>query len=263
MMAFVLSVFKFPMFFTYIVYDLCIYYYLKLYKNFYGWGIHLYTGRFGNGKTLSMCAVAYQLCTKYPQLSIVTNLQLRNFPEYTQILPLRTAKDILMAPADCLVLIDEIGTVFNNRDFSSGKSVPKFLFQHFCQCRKRNMMILGTVQKYSLLDKQIRDISADVNVCRPMFSHPFTRKVNIYTYDVEDYEMYLTNRMYTPRVMQTRVLIQQNIYRNIYSTDELIDTVLNDSNYLSDAEILQNRGVVDTSFTPFEHKPKFKNRGRL
>ena len=140
-----------------------------------------------------------------------------------------------------LVLIDEIGTIFNSRDFSSGqKAVPKPLFQHLCQCRKRNMMILGTVQKYNLLDKQIRDISADVNVCVPFLSHPYTRSVKVYTYDVDEYDMYMSNRMYNPRCSSKKMYIQSNLYRNLYNTEQLIDNMLKDD-YISDDEILKNR----------------------
>ena len=68
----------------YIVYDLCVYIYRKKYLLFYGWGIHLFTGRFGAGKTSLMVIKAYELAEKYPQLHIVTNLHLliqEYFPE--------------------------------------------------------------------------------------------------------------------------------------------------------------------------------------
>ena len=239
----ILRIYTIAGFLSYVIYDFLIRRKLRLYKEFFGWGIHLYTGRFGSGKTITMCQYAYNLCLKYPQLSILTNLKLDNFPEHTLIIHLNHATDILNAPRDCLVLIDEIGTIFNSRDFSSGqKAVPKPLFQHLCQCRKRNMMILGTVQKYNLLDKQIRDISADVNVCVPFLSHPYTRSVKVYTYDVDEYDMYMSNRMYNPRCSSKKMYIQSNLYRNLYNTEQLIDNMLKDD-YISDKEILENRSI--------------------
>lgn len=239
----ILRIYTIAGFLAYIIYDFLIRRKLKLYKQFFGWGIHLYTGRFGSGKTITMCQYAYNLCVKYPHLSILTNLKLDNFPEHTRILSLNHATDILNAPRDTLVLIDEIGTIFNSRDFSTGqKSVPKSLFQHLCQCRKRNMMILGTVQKYNLLDKQIRDISADVNVCVPFLSHPYTRSVKVYTYDVDEYDMYMSNCMYNPRCVNKQMFIQSNLYRNLYNTEQLIDNMLKDD-YISDKEILENRSI--------------------
>lgn len=232
----------FPAFLMYLVYDFMIYIYYKLYKLFYGWGIHLYTGKFGKGKTSLMTIKAYELCKKYPQLHVLTNLKLTNFPEHTKILPLNTADDILNAPKNTLVLIDEIGTLFNSRDFASGKnSVPKPVFQHLCQCRKRHMMILATVQRFNLLDKQIRDITATVTTCSASLDHPFSRMLTGLVYDIDEYEAYVNNPMYRPRVMDTVVKIQTDHYRHLYDTTELIQGLLK-LEYLSDEEILRNQG---------------------
>ena len=120
----------FPQFLMYVWYDFFNSLYFRQYLLFDGWGIHLFTGKFGQGKTSLMVIKAYNLCCQYPQLCILTNLKIKNFPEWTKILPLNTAQDILNAPENCLVLIDEIGTIFNSRDFSGGKNaVPKPLFQ--------------------------------------------------------------------------------------------------------------------------------------
>ena len=89
------------------------------YKNiFQGWGIHLYTGKFGTGKTSTLVQIAYDYCLKYPQLSILSNIKIQNFPEYTKIYHLESATDILNAPPNCLVIIDEIGTIFNSAYFT-------------------------------------------------------------------------------------------------------------------------------------------------
>ena len=42
---------RLPMLFMYLTYDFLMYVYTRGYKKFYGWGIHLFTGRFGAGKT--------------------------------------------------------------------------------------------------------------------------------------------------------------------------------------------------------------------
>lgn len=256
----ILCFFKLPKFFIYFFYDLIKYFYLKQYKEFYGWGIHLYIGRFGAGKTNTAVHYVYKQCKKYKQLSVLTNIKLTNFPEWTNIIELNTADDIVHAPTNCIVLIDEIGTIFNSRDFSSGKqAVPKVLFQHLCQCRKRHMQIIGTVQKYNLLDKQIRDISADVTVCKCSFKHPFSRLVRTYTYDVDEYDMYMSNRMYNPRLLNSGVFIQTNLCRNLYDTSELVDNMLQ-KDYLSDKEIMENRGDISVTNTPFSRKERKKIR---
>lgn len=239
------KLFLFPLFIYYHIFDKLIYKHYHQRRLFPGWGIHLFTGKFGQGKTSLMVIKAYKLCKIYPQLHILTNISLSNFPEHTKILPLKTAQDILNAPKNTLVLIDEIGTLFNSRDFSSGKnSVPKPLLQHLCQVRKRRMMIYATVQRFNLLDKQIRDITATVTECSASFAHPFSRMLTGLTYRIEEYEAYTANRMYVPRVSSTIVKIQKDKYRHLYDTSELIKGFLT-SEYLSDEEILRNQGVID------------------
>ena len=54
------------------------------------------------------------------------------------------------------MLIDEIGSIFNCRDYGGKKVVvPKPVFQLILQCRHRRIMLLGTVQRWNLLDKQV------------------------------------------------------------------------------------------------------------
>ena len=224
----------YPQFLMYLFYDWLIYKSYHKDKLFYGWGIHLFTGKFGAGKTSLMVIKAYELCKKYPQLHILTNLQISNFPEHTKILHLSCVEDILQAPENTLVLIDEIGTLFNSRDFMSGKkSVPKSLFQH--------MMILGTVQRFLLLDKQIRDISATVTECKSSFKHPFSRMLTGVVYDIDEYEALVQNPLYIPRSMDSFVYLQSEKYRHLYDTSEMVNGLL-EMQYLSDEEILRNRG---------------------
>lgn len=251
-MSFLLLFFKkiwnFPSLFYYYVYDKCLYIYFRKVRLFPGWGIHLYTGKFGQGKTSSMTIKAYKMACKYPQLHILTNINLTNFPSHTAIIRLKSAKDILNAPDNTLVLIDEIGTLFNSRDFSSGQnSVPKPVFQHLCQCRKRHMQIFGTVQRFNLLDKQIRDITATVTDCSASLRYPFSRMFTEVTYDIEEYEAWTANRMYNPTPSYTNVVIQRDQYRQLYDTTQLIQGLLT-AEYEDDETILRNQGTIESCY---------------
>lgn len=237
--------FNFGGFLVYQVYDHLIYFYRCSWRLFNGWGVHLYVGAFGKGKTMLMCIMAYNICKKKKQVTVLTNLNLTNFPKHTRVLPLRTAQDILNAPRNCLVIIDEIGTIFNSRDFSGGKcAVPKPLFQLLCQCRKRRMMIFGTVQRYNLLDKQIRDIAATVTECTVSFHHPFARMVIGRVFDVEEYDYYMSNRSYIPKPYDCKMFLQRELYRHLYDTTDIVAGFLN-KEFISDAEIIQNQANSD------------------
>lgn len=237
---------RLPLILRLLIVDFYFYLRLKRWRLFEGWGLHMYVGAFGAGKTCSMVNDAYGLAKKYPQLHILTNLQLMNFPAGTVILPLRTPQDILNAPEETLVLLDEIGTIFNSRDFASSKeSVPKILFQHLCQCRKRRMMIYATTQRWNFLDKQLRDITATVRVTRSHFAHPFTRACTVYHYDALDYDRAFTNPMLRLSAYDADVYVQTDAVRSRYDTVELIDNMLK-ADYIPDAEIMANRGESDS-----------------
>lgn len=238
--------------------DIFIYYKNKRYNEFFGWGLHLFVGKFGAGKTCTMIYKAYRLAKRYPQLTIVTNLKLKNFPAHTKILPLNSPQDILNAPQNSLILIDEIGTIFNSRDFAKSKeSVPKILFQHLCQCRKRKMMIYGTVQRWCFLDKQLRDITDTVTVTKTDFRHPFGRLCACRVYDSVEYDRAYTNPMISLLPLSNFVYVQSDKLRNSYDTEELITNMLN-KDYISDSEILENRGDFTSFFAIENSKTKGK-----
>ena len=234
--------------------DRYYYYKFKGWTIFEGWGLHLYVGVFGAGKTCTMVNDAYKLARQFPQLTILSNFKLLNFPPSTRILPLRTAKDILNAPENTLVLIDEIGTIFNSRDFSRDGGVPKILFQHLCQCRKRHLMIYATSQRWNFLDKQLRDIVATVRVTHSHFAHPFTRISSVRTYDAVSYDMAFSNPMLPLQALSARVYLQTDKVRQRYNTDELVENMLA-ADYVSDEEILANRGeAVPVVGAPLDRK---------
>lgn len=206
--------------------------------------MHVYVGRFGAGKTSSMVRDAYHLAKQYPQLTILTNLKLNNFPKYTKIFPLKSAQDIVNAPANTLVLIDEIGTIFNSRDFTKSKeSVPKILFQHLCQCRKRRMMIYATSQRWNFVDKQLRDIVATVRSTRLAFAHPFSRMGTVRVFDSTEYDLHFSNPLYPIVPLYAYAYVQTDKIRQLYDTTELVENMLT-SKYIEDNEILANQGYA-------------------
>lgn len=215
---------------------------------FEGWGLHLYVARFGEGKTCSIVRDAYNICADYPSVTLLTNIAVKNFPKHTKILYLNSPQDIINAPADTLVLIDEIGTIFNSRDWSSkkGGGVPKILFQHLCQIRKRRIQILATTQNYRYLDIQLRRITATVTVCSAFLKHPFTRMITNRVYNAEDYELFCDNPLY-PLVCQSAYsYIQTDKLRDLYDTDEVVTNLLG-MDYVSDSEILANSSEGSSS----------------
>lgn len=238
----------FPKWLYWTVRDFILWVKNKGWKTFEGWGLHLYVARFGEGKTCSIVRDAYNICYDYPQVTLLTNIKVQNFPEHTKILTLNSPQDIIDAPADTIVLIDEIGTIFNSRDWSSkkGGGVPKILFQHLCQVRKRRIQILATTQNYRYLDIQLRRITATVTVCSAFLKHPFTRMITNRSYNAEDYELFCDNPLFPLVCENAYSYIQTDFIRSLYDTDEVVDSLLG-MDYVSDTEILANSGGTSSS----------------
>lgn len=242
---------KTPHFLVLIIKDLYVYWKSHRWEKFEGWGLHIYCGKFGAGKTCTMVRDCYNLCCRYKGLTVITNLKLIGFPDDTIIKPLRTIDDILNAPDNTIVLIDEIGTIFNSRDFMGNKEncLPKALFQHLCQCRHRFMMIMGTVQRWGFLDKQLRDITSDVTICSTFAPHPFSRMVTNRCYSAEEYDLFYQSPLRPLQPLSTEVWIQTDFFRNLYDTKEMVSTMLTQK-YISDEEIARNRAFEDIGLLP-------------
>lgn len=236
-----------PRFWGYFFKDMYIYLRHKKWRDFNGWGLHLYLGRFGGGKTISAVRETYRLCCKYHGLTVLTNLTLTGFPEDTNIIHLEDANQILDLPKNSIVLIDEIGTIFNSRDFaSSKKSVPKPVYQIILQCRHLRIMLIGTVQRWNLLDKQLRDIADTVTECHSYFGDPFSRYTTLKRYDAWQYDKWFNNPLLPIKSLSYDAYIQTDELRSKYDTIEMVKGMLN-AEYIPDNEILANRGIVDFS----------------
>lgn len=251
-----------PLFWFYVFRDLGKYIQRKGWHDFNYWGLHLFLGKFGGGKTISMVRRAYNVCKSHKGVTVLTNLTLTNFPKDTKIIKLKNALQILDLPDKSLVLIDEIGTIFNSRDFANGGNesgnskkkgkrevVPKPVYQHVLQCRHRRIMLLGTVQRWNLLDKQLRDIADSVTECRSYLPDPFSRYTTCQEYDAQQYDKWFANPLLPIRQIGYYGYIQTDDLRSKYDTIEMVEGML-DAEYIPDSEILANRAGAEFNPDP-------------
>lgn len=251
-----------PRFWYYFFKDFKKYIVDKKWRDFNYWGLHLFLGRFGGGKTISMVRRAYWACKSHNGVTVLTNLTLTGFPEDTTIIKLVNSDQIRELPDKSIVLIDEIGTIFNSRDFASSKrSVPKPVYQIILQCRHRRIMLLGSVQRWNLLDKQLRDIADSVTECHSWFSDPFSRYTTCAEYDAQQYDKWFNNPLLPIRRIGYYGYVQSDELRSKYDTIEMVEGML-DADYISDAEILTNRAGADFSPEQISATKKQKNQLR-
>lgn len=233
-----------PKFWFYEIKDFIAWIRCKGWLDFNYWGLHIFVGRFGAGKTISAVRRVYNICQAKRNVTVLTNLTLTGFPKDTKIIKLVNSMQILDLPDKSIVLIDEIGSIFNSRDWGSQKKcVPKPVYQHIVQCRHRRIMLIGTVQDWSFLDKQLRDIADSVTICRSIFAHPFTRYTTCIEYDAKQYDRSYTNPLVPIRSIGYYGYVQSDSLRKKYDTLEMVEGML-EADYLSDEEILRNRGEL-------------------
>lgn len=228
--------FQFLSFLFIIIKDRYKYYKEKQYKNFNGFGVHIYTGIFGSGKTSSLVYDAYKIAKKFPQVTILTNMQLANFPEHTNIINLTSFQQIIDCPSDTLIIIDEMATIFNSRDWKS-EGIPATLLGTLLQIRKERKMLYGTSQRFNFVDSLIRQVTFSVRECKCILG-----RWNIVSiYDGMDYESKnLYSTVHPPKIINMYGFIQTDAIRNLYDTTEMVSK-MKKAKYISDAEVLQKQ----------------------
>ena len=217
----------------------------KKWNQWNGFGLNIYVGMFGRGKTLSATKYVLAQAKRY-KLNIISNIKINGYP-YT---PLTNWQQIVDAPGNTIILIDEMSTVFNARawkDFNIN-----LLFQ-LLQCRKNKKMIIGTAQRFAHVDKLLRDITYEVIDCNKLW-----RLQHTVHYDGWDYENCMNHNM-LQRTMHEWKFITNIDYKS-YDTSEIIDNAKR-TDFISNDEIMNARGEVQfNELAITKGSRKFKKR---
>lgn len=206
----------------------------KQWNMFNGFGMHIYVGMFGSGKTSSMVYDAYCICKQFQQVTVLTNMTLCNFPKHTRIIKLTDYQQIITAPPNTLILLDEISSIFNSRDWSK-KGIPAPLLSMLLQVRKERKMIYATAQRFIHVDALFRQITFSVRDCDCFLG----RWNRVDTYDGYEYEQ--SNVMRPAELIGRRRFIQSDRVRHLYDTMEMVNK-MKTTEFISDKEILEKQG---------------------
>lgn len=167
---------KFLTFWGVLVYD--TYQKFKYGKTFGEYGLTLYCGRQGAGKTMAMVEYLERMRKKYPEAIICTNFgyihQHLEMNSWEQILELRNGdKGVIFA-------IDEIQNEYSS---ASWQKFPEGLLAEITQQRKQKIKIVGTSQVFTRVVKQLREQTFEVVDCRTLAGRwTFTK-----AFDAEEY----------------------------------------------------------------------------
>lgn len=117
-------------------------------------GIRLYCGKQGNGKTYSMIHDLIEIVRKYPEVLVLSNMPI-NYP--CNIRYINSVYDITSpynrGVQGTIVILDEI----QNFLIAGDRNFPPELLAEITQQRKQHMCIMGTTQVFNRCSKELRE----------------------------------------------------------------------------------------------------------
>lgn len=225
---------------------------------------------FGSGKTLNMVADAISIYHNFNDkevynfdsdswsrqyVHIISNLDLIGVP-FVKLVSTTQITDLVNLEDDgnihiYLVLIDELGRIFNNRDWKN--NLPSDLLGAILQQRKNCLLLKGTVQDFSLFDATLRKLSSVVYVCQKKWRFLIR---DIYTAtDIERSGYNIS--MCSPRGNMCRFATDK-LYSS-YNTNEVVQDL---ERSVVEGKQLSNFEILQSSITNLPYVPKAKKRKR-
>lgn len=207
---------KFVDFLRWKLVDLC--YYLIIGKQFNLYGVTMFCGRQGSGKTISMVEKLDRIKTEFPDCIIVTNFGYINqdyhLTDWRQLLEIRNGeKGVVFA-------IDEIQNEYDN---SKWQDFPEGILSVITQQRKQLIKIFLTSQVYTRVVKQIREQCFEVVECKTILGR-WTRER---CFDAEDYNLLIDNpspeKKFKMHKLWRYSFIQSDFIRNLYNSYEVVE----------------------------------------
>jgi len=217
-----------------VIKDIFRYYKNKEYQNFKRSGIFIYGGYFGSGKTLTVVNRILQICKKYPntKITVLTNISLFNFPKNIEIVKFNNQEQLINRGDNTIVLLDEVGALFNSRNWKNKQISPLF-FNRIVQTRKKHTLFFFIAQDISDIDIMLRKKALEVHRCRMYLK----RFVKIKVYDGKEYEKYDGDfNIYLEHIYKYNYVATDKHFK-YYDTTELVEQMEKEK-YLSTEEII-------------------------
>lgn len=232
----------------YIFTDLAIYIKEKKWKLFGFYGIDMFIGMFGHGKTLSMVHRARLIYKQFgDSIRIFSNIELKNIPyipliNFNQLVDLGEEED--KKYVGTIVLIDEVENVLSHRNYAN---FPLELLHMLTQQRKKHVYIMATAQRFFMVDKLFRSITTNAIDCKKIW-----RWQNVKYYDAWDYENAVNSQILRPKL--NKWWFVKNIDYDSYNT-ELMVSKDSAENFISNNESIIRKGLdVSVNYDAIQDK---------
>lgn len=189
-------------------------------RQFNLFGVTIFCGRQGSGKTIGIVEQLERIKEAYPKALICTNIHYlkQDLPltDWRQLLELRNGTD------GVVFVIDEIQNEYDN---SKWKDFPEGLLSVITQQRKQRIKIYLSSQVYTRVVKQIREQCFDVIECKTFLG----RWTRLKCYDAEDYNSIIDNpspeKKFRLHKLWTRSFIQSNHIRKLYDSYKVVENM--------------------------------------
>lgn len=186
-------------------------------KKFNEYGLTIYCGMQGDGKTISMVEKLEQIRHEFPDVTICTNFGYihEDFPltDWLQILEVRN-------PAGVIFAIDEIQnefSVYDTRNFSEN------ILRTVTQQRKQGIKIYATSQHFNRVVKQLREQTFEVVDCKTILGRWTFQKC----FPADEYNMVIDNPEAKMKLRRKwrKNFVQTDYIRNLYDTFKVIENM--------------------------------------
>lgn len=211
---------KFLDFFRWKIYDLL--FFIINGRCFTPFGLTVFCGRQGGGKTMSMVEYLDRMKEKYPDCKIVTNFnyirQDMPFTDWRQFTEVRNGLD------GVIFAIDELQNEYNSNNW---QDFPEELLSTVTMQRKQRIKIVATTQVFTRVVKQLREQCYEVVECKTILGRWTRQKC----FDADDYNRLVDNpdpkvKFKTPKKWRYS-FIQNNHIRRLFDSYAIVEQMKN------------------------------------
>lgn len=180
----------------------------------YPYGVWLFVGLPGRGKTISAVEYCHRMKLKYPDVKIYTNFNLS-----IQDDAITHWRDLLNYESPAIFVLDEVQLTFNSRAWAD---FPPEMVTLLTQNRKDKKQIIATAQSFARVDKVFRELTNFVIECRCLAG----RWVFQRAFETEDYMNGLDPQFGKRRRRAWRYnFVQDNAIRDSFDTLLKLDSL--------------------------------------
>lgn len=191
---------------------------------FYQFGIILFCGLQGSGKSLSAFRLINSICNEKNDVAIISNVGL-SFHDVVPYNGIQTVFDVTENQGDrgTILFLDEIANQFPS---TISKEISDDWFTITNMMRKRRLLVIGTTPVFSRLVKPFREQFEYVCVCEQKFGgliqNNYWYRCNVETTVLGDSDMENTHNMQVAR-HQWFLITPDDVQR--YDTNEIVRVV--------------------------------------